>query len=95
MAVCVELPADLEQRLREETPDFESHAKEAMLVELYRQDKLTHYELSQALGLDRFETDGVLKRHKVTEDLPTAEEEEEGLRLLRSLLNDKPTIETK
>ncbi|MEX0642190.1 MAG: UPF0175 family protein [Pirellulales bacterium] len=87
MAVTVELPADLEQRLRVETPDLESHAKEAMLVELYRQDKLTHYELSQALGLDRFETDGVLKRHKVTEDLPTADEIEEGLRWLRKLVS--------
>ena len=74
MSVIVELPADVEQRLRAETPDLDSEAKEALLVELYRQDKLSHFELSQALGLDRFETDGVLKKHKVTEDLPTDEE---------------------
>ncbi len=87
MAVTVELPADVEQKLRQHSPDLESEAKEAMLVELYRQDRLTHYELSLALGLDRFETDGVLKRHKVTEALPTAEELEEDLRHLRQLLN--------
>ena len=87
MAVTVELPADVEQRLRAESPDLESEAKEAMLVELYRQDKLSHYELSQALGLDRFETDGVLKNHNVTEDLPTAQEIEEGLQLLRQLVS--------
>jgi hypothetical protein len=86
MAVTVQLPADVEQRLREQSPDLESEAKEAMLVELYRQDKLSRYELSLALGLDRFETDGVLKRHNVTIDLPTAEEIEEGLRHLRSLV---------
>lgn len=86
MALTIELPAEVEQRLRAETPDLDSEAKEAMLVELYRQDKLSHYELSQALGLDRFETDGVLKSHNVTEDLPTAEEIEEGLRRLRQLV---------
>ncbi len=71
MAVIVELPADVEKRLRAECSDLESEAGEAMLVELYRQDKLTHSELSQALGLERFETDAVLKKHNVTEDLPT------------------------
>ena len=79
MAVIVELPADVEQRLRAESPDLESEAKEAMLVELYRQDKLSHYELSQALGLERFETDAVLKKHNVTEDLPTDEEYDAAL----------------
>ena len=38
MSVTVELPADVEKRLRAESPDLESEAKEAMLVELYRQD---------------------------------------------------------
>ena len=79
MAVTVELPADVEKRLRAESPDLESEAKEAMLVELYRQDKLSHYELSQALGLERFETDAVLKKHNVTEDLPTNEEYDAAL----------------
>ena len=87
MAVTFQLPADVEQRLRAETPDLDAEAKEAMLVELYRQDRLTHYELSQALGLDRFETDGVLKRHKVTVDLPTPEELEDDLRVLRQLVD--------
>ena len=86
MAVIIELPGDVEQRLRAETPDLDSAAKEAMLIELYRQDKLSHYELSLALGLDRFETDGVLKKHNVTVDLPTAERIEEGLRRLRQLV---------
>lgn len=74
MAVTVQLPADVEQKLRAQTPDFDAEGKEAMLVELYRQDKLTHHELGRALGLDRFETDAILKKHNVTEDLPTSEE---------------------
>jgi hypothetical protein len=88
MAVTFQLPADVEQRLRAETPDLDAEAKEAMLIELYRQDKLSHFELSQALGLDRFETDGVLKKHNVTEDLPTVEEYEAAITRL-GLRTDK------
>lgn len=79
MAVTIELPADIEQKLRQQSPDLNSVAKEAMLVELYRQDKLSHFELAQALRLDRFETEAVLKKHNVIEDLPTDEEYEEAL----------------
>jgi predicted HTH domain antitoxin len=85
MAVTIQLPADVEERPRAESPDLDCEAKEAMLVELYRQDRLSHYELSQALGLDRFEADAVLKKHNVTVDLPTVEEIEEDLRRLRQL----------
>ena len=46
-------------------------AKEAMLVELFRQDRLSHQELSQALGFDDSSRPmAVLKKHHVTEDLP-------------------------
>ena len=48
MAVTIQLPPDVEQRLRAETPNLDAEAKEAMLVELYRQDKLSRYELSLA-----------------------------------------------
>jgi len=82
MAVTVELPADVEQRLRAQTPNLDFEAKEAMLVELYRQDKLTHHELSRALELDRFQTDAVLMKHNVTEDLPTDEEHAAALHRL-------------
>jgi predicted HTH domain antitoxin len=85
MVVTIQLPADVEERLRADSPDLDAEAKEAMLIELYRQDKLSHYELSQAFGLDRFETDGVLKKHNVTVDLPTEVEIEKGLRRLREI----------
>lgn len=88
MALTIELPAEVEQRLRTENSDLDAEVKEAMLVELYRQDKLSRYELSVALGLNRFETDAVLKKHRVTEDLPTPVELEEDLRRARELLWD-------
>ena len=74
MAVTFDLPTNIEQNLRHQLGDLDQAAKEAALVELYRQERLTHHELALALGLSRFETDGVLKSHNVTEDLLTAEE---------------------
>jgi Uncharacterised protein family (UPF0175) len=85
MAVTIELPPDFEERLRAETPDLDAEAKEALLVELYRRDKLSRYELALALGRSRFEIDAVLKKHNVTEDLPTPEEVEEDLRRAKEL----------
>jgi len=44
------------------------------VVELYRQGKLTHLQLANALGLDRWQTEALLKKHDVTEDLMTSAE---------------------
>ena len=87
MAVIIELPPEVELSLRAQIPNLDADAKEAFLIGFYRQEKLTRYELSHALGLSRFETDGILKKHKVTEDLPTTEEVEEDLRRMRGLLS--------
>jgi hypothetical protein len=87
MAVIIQLPSEFEQSLRREFGDLDLAAKEAMLVELYRQGKLTQYEFSQSLGLDRFEADAVLKKHNVTEDLPTADELAEDFNRLVQLVD--------
>jgi len=87
MAVSFELPRDIERNLRQSFADLDQAAKEAALIELYRQRRLTQYELSQALGISRLQTDAVLKKHNVTEDLPTAAEIEEDVENLRRLLD--------
>jgi hypothetical protein len=74
MAVSFQLPTDLEHELRSRLRDLDGHAKEALLVSLYRQGKLSHLALSKALGLDRFDTEEVLRKHHVTEDLGTVED---------------------
>ena len=88
MAVTFELPAVIERQLRDEWADFDAVAKEAALVELYRQARLTHYQLATALGLDRFATDELLKRHQVTEDLLSAEALGSQLATLRKLVHE-------
>ena len=84
MSIRFDLPASVEDQLRRELADLDVVAKEAALVELYRQERITHHQLGLSLGLERHETDGLLKRHKVVEDLPRTEElAEQNLKLRR------------
>ena len=85
MTVSFQLPSTIEEQLRRELVDLDQVAKETALVGLYCQEKLTHHELATALGLDRFETEAMLKRHRVTEDCATLEELDQQLTTLRKL----------
>jgi len=77
MTLCIDLPQEIEASLRERLSDLDRAAKEACLVEFYRQNQLTHPQLAAALGLDRYSTDGVLKRHGVMEELSIEELKQE------------------
>ena len=83
MTVSFDIPLDLEKSLQLARTDLSAEAKEAFLVSLYRQRKISHLALSQALGLDRFDTDDVLHKHHITEDLGT----------LADYLTDAQTLE--
>jgi hypothetical protein len=73
MTISFEIPKDLEQQLRTGAADLSDRAREAFLVDLYRDDQITHHQLAEALGRSRLETEGVLNRHKVSSGV-TAEE---------------------
>jgi predicted HTH domain antitoxin len=77
MTISFSIPAHIENLLRESGQEPSAVAKEAALVELYRLRRITHHQLSEALGLHRLETDAVLKRHGVPYDLSVAELHEE------------------
>ena len=66
MIITFEIPREIEQQIRTDGKDLDREAREAYLVELYRQDRITHHQLAEALNLTRFETDGLLKRHKIS-----------------------------
>ena len=87
MTVHFELPTVLEAAIRSAGGDVNAQAKEAFLVELYRQGRIGRAELGQALGLDRFAVDGLLKHHNVVEDLPTADELAQERSALNRLLD--------
>lgn len=84
--VSFQLPDDVERQLRRELGDLDAAAKEAALVELYRQGRLSHGKLAEGLGISRYETDALLKRHNVTEDLLTQEEFDQQVSGLRESL---------
>jgi hypothetical protein len=91
ISVTVDLPGDAEQRLRAESPDFSTAVREGFVVNLFRRGILSHYELGQALGLDRFETDALLNRHRLTEQSPTHEEVDAEVKCLKDFLDrDRP-----
>ena len=86
MAVTIQLPSEVEQRLRAGSADLDGEAKDIVALDLFRRGKLSHYELSQILGRDRFETDAYLKRHDVVEGALTMEDlDEQTLTLDRVL----------
>ena len=63
-------------------------AREACAVELFRQGRLNHFQLSRVLGIDRFEVDAVLKRHRVEEQSLSAAELECDRETLRKVLGE-------
>ncbi len=84
--ITFELPDDIGRHLAASPAEVEALAKEAALVELYRQGQLSHGALAECLGISRMEADAVLARHHVTEDLLTADEFREQMRALRAAL---------
>jgi predicted HTH domain antitoxin len=82
----ISLPPEVEERLRADVPDLSGAVREAFAVDLFRQGILTHHELGQSLSLDRFETDALLKRHRVTEQSLTHDEVDADVRSLDELL---------
>jgi len=86
MSISFELPVAVEEQLRRDHADLDIVAKEAALVELYRQGRITQHQLGLSLDKSRFDVDELLKRHKVTEDLDTAEQVAEQITTLRRLL---------
>ncbi len=84
MTIQFEIPHDIEQELGGTGSDLNGEAREAFLVELYRQDRITHHQLAQALGLSRIETEALLKRHQVSSGV-TAEEIQAQADALRNL----------
>lgn len=73
MTISFEIPCEIEQELGTKGDELNGEAREAFLVELYRQERITQHQLAEALGLNRYETDGVLKRHKVWLELTPEE----------------------
>ena len=86
MTVSFSLPAPIEDRLRAALGDLDVAGKEAALVELYRQEWLSHEEFEEGLGISRDEANAILERHRVTGGLSAMEELDAQIASLRDEL---------
>ena len=71
LTITIEFPIDVEEKLRQDGSNLAAAVKEAFTIDLFRRGRLSHYELSRILELDRLETDVWLKRHSLYEGSPT------------------------
>lgn len=83
MSISIEVPGDLERELRAAGVDLDREAREDFLVGLYRRGRITHDDLSEALGLGFDQTRRVLKDHGVGDDYDLEEFEAERAFLRR------------
>jgi predicted HTH domain antitoxin len=77
MSVSFDLPMNIEERIRAQGADPSSEAKEAYVIDLYRQERITHDELGDALGLGFHQTEQLLKDHCIAQEFSLEEFEAE------------------
>jgi hypothetical protein len=82
ITISFEISQDIEQQLRTDGVDPSRQAKEIYLMEQYRQAKITHRQLEEALDLNFDETEHILKQRGLGQDLDI-EEFEAGRTLLK------------
>lgn len=77
MVISFELPQEIEQQVRTNGADLEREARELYLVELYRQDRISHAQLRDALGISFHEAEKIIMDHRAGHDFPIDEFEEQ------------------
>ena len=87
LIVTLELPPDVERKLRLETPDLESDVRQTYALDLFRRGIISHLELANVLRLDRYETDALLKRSQIFEGSPTMADLESDASTLEQVMN--------
>ena len=73
MTIIFELPSNIEQQVLTNGADLNREAKVAYLVDLYRRERITRDDLSEALGLGFHQTEQLLKEHGVGDDFTLEE----------------------
>jgi hypothetical protein len=77
MTISFELPQDIEQQIRTNGADLDREARESYLVELYRQDRISHAQLRVALNVSFHEAERLIKDHAAGHDFPLNEFEQQ------------------
>ena len=82
MTISFEIPREIEQQIRTSGVDLGRDAKEVYLMEQYRQARITHRQLEEALDLSFHETEQLLKDRDMGQDMDS-DEFEAGQQFLR------------
>jgi hypothetical protein len=85
--ITYEIPPDIEEGLRASGDDLNADARRAYLLSLYRQERISHSRLQDALGVSFHEAEVLIKKHGVGQDF-TLEEFEQERAFLRGMLRD-------
>ena len=80
MQITVELADDIARH-----PDPGREALEALAIEGYRSEKLTHHQAARLLGLTRFEFDGFLKDRQIYDHAYSFEDLQRDVETMRRL----------
>jgi predicted HTH domain antitoxin len=86
MPITLHLPLEMEAELRKENPDLDREAREAIALDLFRREKITHFELGQMLGLNRWETNEFLVDRREFAQSPTLEDLENDFRTITRIM---------
>jgi uncharacterized protein UPF0175 len=84
MNISFEIPQDIERQIRTGGEDLNREAKEVYLMEQFRQAKLSHRQLEDALGLSFQETEELLKLRGLGQDIDASEFEASRERLRKA-----------
>jgi hypothetical protein len=77
MTISFELPQNIEQQARSNGADLNREAKVAYLLDLYRQERITHAQLCEALDVSFHKAETLIKEHGAGHDISVSEFEKE------------------
>jgi len=87
LTVVLDVPPEVEERLRAGGTKIDHQFNEACALELYREEKLSFHELSRMLGLSHFATSELLQRRRIYVGALTMQDLEDDHRRLEELFN--------
>jgi predicted HTH domain antitoxin len=85
MTLALELPDAWRVLLGLDSADAETRAREMLVLEGYREGRLSRGQAAEMLGLGFHEAEAIFKKYGV-EQQPSWDEQEEDARAIRSLL---------
>ena len=91
MQITIEIPDDIAERLTKQVGNLSRHTLEALAIEGYRSERLSHGQVGRILGLSWWEVEGLLSDAKayLHYDEADLEQDRETMRTLRATAQTK------